>query len=405
MSPRPVPSELLSDLIVENDARIVLFVIDGLGGLPDPASGLTELETARTPNLDRLAAGSLCGLAEPVGAGIAPGSGPGHLALFGYDPIANLVGRGVLSALGVDFPLEPTDVAARINFATVDAEGRVTDRRAGRISTETNRRLVEKLRRLRVPGLEVFLATESEHRAVAVFRGEGLSDRLDDTDPQRTGVPAPPVAALGPEAESTAGLVNRWIEAARQALADDHPANMLLLRGFAKHPDLGTFAQRYRLKAAAVAVYPMYRGLARLVGMDVLPTGKTLAEQFATVREHWGRYTFFYVHLKAADAAGEDGDFGRKVAVLEEVDGRIDELAGLGPDCLVVTGDHSTPARLKQHSWHPVPFLLRSEWETPDEVTRFGERACARGGLGTFPAQAAMQLMLAASLKLTKYGA
>jgi 2,3-bisphosphoglycerate-independent phosphoglycerate mutase len=405
VSPRPVAPELLSELVLETPSRIVLFVVDGLGGLPDPATGLTELETARTPNLDRLATGSLCGLSEPVGAGIAPGSGPGHLALFGYDPIANLVGRGVLSALGVDFPLEPNDVAARINFASVDAAGNVTDRRAGRIPTETNRRLIEKLRRLRVPSLQVFLETESEHRAVAIFRGEGLSDALDDTDPQRTGVPTPPVGALRPEAEGTAGLINRWIDAAREALRDEHPANMILLRGFAKHPDLGSFAQRYRLKAAAVAVYPMYRGLARLVGMDVLTTGKTLADEVATVREHWERYTFFYVHLKAADAAGEDGDFAGKVRVLEEVDARIDDLLALEPDCLVVTGDHSTPARLKQHSWHPVPFLLRSDWEAPDEVTRFGERACARGGLGTFPARAAMQLMLAASLKLTKYGA
>jgi 2,3-bisphosphoglycerate-independent phosphoglycerate mutase len=180
---------------------------------------------------------------------------------------------------------------------------------------------------------------------------------------------------------------------------------MVLLRGFAKHPDLGTFGQRYKLKAGAVAVYPMYRGLARLVGMDVLPTGKTLADEIATVRERWADYTYFYVHLKAADAAGEDGDFARKVAVLEEVDGQIGALVDLGPDCLVVTGDHSTPARLAQHSWHPVPFLLRSDWESPDEVEQFGERACARGSLGTFPAQAAMQLMLAASLKLTKYGA
>jgi 2,3-bisphosphoglycerate-independent phosphoglycerate mutase len=398
---RSVPYELLADLVVEGDSQLVLFVIDGLGGLPDPATGLTELETAQTPNLDALAARSVCGLSEPVGAGIAPGSGPGHLALFGYDPIKQLVGRGVLSALGVDFVLEPTDVAARINFATIDAAGNVTDRRAGRISTDTNRRLVEKLARLSVPGLRVFLETESEHRAVAVFRAEGLSDALEDTDPQRTGVPAHPVRG----SEPTAGLIQRWVDAARQALADEHPANMVLLRGFAKHPDLGTFASRYKLKAAAVAVYPMYRGLARLVGMEILKTGKTLADEIATVREHWQEHDFFYVHLKAADAAGEDGDFARKVQVIEEVDRALPELLDLNPDCLVITGDHSTPALLKQHSWHPVPFLLQSRWEVPDEVDRFGERACGRGVLGVFPAQATMQLMLAASLRLTKYGA
>lgn len=405
MSPRPVAPELLHELIIETPSKIVLFVIDGVGGLPDPATGRTELETANTPTLDRLAARSICGLAEPVGAGIAPGSGPGHLALFGWDPIANLVGRGILSALGVDFPLEPSDVAARINFATIDEAGNVSDRRAGRISTETNRRLVEKLRGVQVPSLEVFLETESEHRAVAVFRGDGLSDRLGDTDPQQTGVPAHAVAAHDPAAGRTAELVNGWIAAARTALADEHPANMVLLRGFAKHPDLGTFQSRYKLRAGAVAVYPMYRGLARLVGMTVLETGKTLADQFATVKQHWNDFDYFYVHLKAADAAGEDGDFARKVRILEQVDAQVGALVDLKPDCLVVTGDHSTPARLKQHSWHPVPFMLCSPWEVPDSCDRFGERACGRGVLGTFPAQAAMQMMLAASLKLTKYGA
>lgn len=405
MSPRPVPHGVLSELILETPSKIVLFVVDGLGGLPHPGTGKTELETARTPNLDRLATEGVCGLSEPVGAGIAPGSGPGHLALFGYDPIECLVGRGILSALGVGFPIRPSDVAARINFATVDGDGKITDRRAGRIPTDTNRRLIEKLRAIQVPGVEVFLETESEHRAVAIFRGSGLRDALSDTDPQQVGVPPPPVEATHPEARPTADLVNRWIDAARAVLADEHPANMVLLRGFASHPNLATFAERYRLRAAAIAVYPMYRGLASLVGMDILETGKTLGDEIATLREHWHDYTFFYLHLKAADAAGEDGDFDRKVRVLEEVDEHIVDLLALEPDCLVVTGDHSTPALLKQHSWHPVPFLLRSSWETPDHARDFGERSCARGGYGVFPAQAAMQLMLASSLKLTKFGA
>ncbi|TAK22195.1 MAG: 2,3-bisphosphoglycerate-independent phosphoglycerate mutase [Chloroflexota bacterium] len=400
-----MPRDLLRELIVPSDSRIVLFVIDGLGGMPRPETGLTELETAHTPDLDQLAARSICGLSEPVGAGIAPGSGPGHLALFGYDPIADLVGRGILSALGVDFPLAPTDVAARINFATIDASGNVVDRRAGRIGTDVNRRLVAKLRGIRVPGLEVFLETESEHRAVAIFRAGDLSDALDDTDPQRTGVPAPSIVARDLGAEPTAALLNRWIVEARATLADEHPANMVLLRGFAQRPDLGTFETRYGLNAASIAVYPMYRGLARLVGMDVLDTGKTLDELIDTLETNWTRHTFFYVHLKAADAAGEDGDFDRRVRIFEEVDSRIERFLALKPDCLVITGDHSTPALLKQHSWHPVPFLLYSPNEIPDRCAAFGERACAAGSLGVFPAQAAMQLMLAASLKLTKYGA
>ena len=405
MSHRPIPASILRELALETPSKIVLFILDGLGGLPDPETGLTELETAKTPNLDALAARSRCGLSEPVGAGITPGSGPGHLALFGFDPIGDEVGRGILSALGVDFPLSPDDVAARINFASIDSEGRITDRRAGRISTDTNRRLVEKLRAVQVEGIQVFLETESEHRALAVFRGDQLSDRLGDTDPQLTGIPANAVVADDPVAARTSDLISRWITAAKAALADEHPANMILLRGFAKHPNLPSFKDRYRLNPAAIAVYPMYRGLARLVGMDVLSTGKTIADEIATLRDNWANHTFFFMHLKATDAAGEDGDFARKVKVIEEVDGLIPEIMALSPDCLVITGDHSTPALMKQHSWHPVPFLLYSPMEIADDVRTFGERSCARGAFGTFPAQSAMQLMLAASLKLTKFGA
>ena len=405
MSPRPIPASILRELALETPSKIVLFILDGLGGLPDPKTGLTELETANTPNLDALAARSRCGLSEPVGAGITPGSGPGHLALFGFDPIGDEVGRGILSALGVDFPLSPNDVAARINFASIDSEGRITDRRAGRISTDTNRRLIETLRGVQVEGMRVFLETESEHRALAVFRGEALSDRLGDTDPQLIGIPANPVVADDSAADRTAELINRWVAAAKMALIDEHPANMILLRGFAKHPNLPTLNARYRLKPAAIAVYPMYRGLARLVGMDVLPTGKTIADEIATLRDHWADHTFFFMHLKATDAAGEDGDFARKVSVIEEVDRLIPDILALNPDCLVITGDHSTPALMKQHSWHPVPFLLFSPMEIADEVQSFGERSCARGAFGTFPAQSAMQLMLAASMKLTKFGA
>ncbi len=380
-------------------------MIDGLGGLPFPATGLTELETARTPHLDALAARSTCGLSEPVGAGITPGSGPGHLALFGYDPIAHLVGRGILSALGIDFPLEASDVAARINFATLDDRGNVSDRRAGRISTAENRRLVDLLRTIRVSGLEVFLETESEHRAMAVFRAEGLSDHLGDTDPQQTGVPAHAITATDAGAEATARLLNRWVAAAHEALHDERPANGVLLRGFARRPALPTFRERYGLVAASIAIYPMYRGLSRLVGMSVLDSGPSLPEQIETARRSWNQFTYFYIHVKAPDAAGEDGDFARRVHLFEGIDGAIPALLDLGADCLMITGDHSTPAILRQHSWHPVPFLLHGRHEIADRCQAFGERACAEGRLGTFPAEAAMQLALAATGKLTKYGA
>jgi len=400
-----VSLEVLRDLATPAPSKLLLFVIDGLGGLPHPDTGRTELETAHTPNLDALAARSLCGLSIPVALGISPGSGPGHLALFGYDPLTYRVGRGVLSALGVGFPLEPTDVAARFNFATVDAQGRVIDRRAGRLPTEVNRQLVERLRTIQIPGVQIFVETESGHRGVVIFRGEGLSDALTDSDPQREGLPPLPVRPLTPAAQRTAEIVNRFISEAAARLNDAFPANMILLRGFARHPNLPTLGDLYQLRAAAVAVYPMYKGLARLVGMTVLPTGETLADQIATLRQHWAAFDFFYLHTKGADTAGEDGDFARKVRVLEEIDQQLPALLDLRPDVLVITGDHSTPAVLRSHSWHPVPYLLWAATLAPDSVTAFGERACAQGGLGLFPAVATMRLMLAHGLRLKRYGA
>ncbi|MCL4460089.1 MAG: 2,3-bisphosphoglycerate-independent phosphoglycerate mutase [Chloroflexi bacterium] len=401
-----IPSEILQQIVVKTPSKIVLFVIDGLGGLPHSETGKTELETARTPNLDHLAALSLCGSSVPISLGITPGSGPAHLALFGYDPIQYDIGRGVLSALGVGFPLEPSDVAARINFATVDENGLVTDRRAGRISSEVNRELCALLRRkIQIADVQLFLETERGHRAAVIFRGDGLSDKLTDSDPQLTGVPPLEVQPLSPEGRKTATIVNEFIAAARAALKNHHPANAVLLRGFAKRPSLPLFSERYKLSAAAIATYPMYKGLARLVGIEVLPCGDTLAEEIKTLQDNFAKYDFFYVHVKAADTAGEDGDFERKVRVLEEIDSYIPALLELKPDVLVVTGDHSTPSALRGHSWHAVPFLLYSRWALPDGVVEFGERALLNGGLGRFLAVEAMPLMLAHALKLIKYGA
>lgn len=396
---------LVSELATTTDSRIVLVVLDGLGGLPHPATGKTELETAATPNLDALASRSTVGLSVPVAAGITPGSGPGHLALFGYDPILHDIGRGALSALGLDFPLQADDVAARGNFATVDARGHVTDRRAGRIATELNRQLVERLRRVEVPDVQTFVETESQHRFLVVFRGEYLADQLTDTDPQREGVPPLLAAPQAAAAEPTARLVNAWVAAAQAALRDCHPANAVLLRGFARRPTLPSLGELYKLRPAAVSVYPMYRGLARMAGMEVLPAGDTFADAVRTLRDHYARHDFFFVHYKATDTAGEDGDFPRKVQALEEFDHMLPQIFDLEPQVLVVTGDHSTPSVLKAHSWHPVPFLLASPWALSDDVTVFSERACTRGGLGRFPAMDAMRLMLAHAGKLQKFGA
>ncbi|MEW6105089.1 MAG: 2,3-bisphosphoglycerate-independent phosphoglycerate mutase [Bacillota bacterium] len=397
--------EVIKSLAQKTDSKIVMAIVDGLGGLPHPDTGRTTLESARTPNLDALATKSSCGLVEPVGIGITPGSGPSHLALFGYDPLKYEIGRGVLEALGVGVELERTDVAARGNFCTVDDSGVITDRRAGRIPTEKNRELVEMLRKIRVDGAEVILEPGKLHRFVAVFRGEGLSGDIEDTDPQHAGEKPKPAVPRTPEAERTAAVINQWLDRARAVLRDQHPANMVLLRGFAKHPDIPTMSEAFKLTPAAIATYPMYRGVARLVGMEVLETGATIEDEVRTLRENFGRFDFFYLHVKDTDSAGEDGNFARKVEVLEEFDRHLPAILELAPDVLVVTGDHSTPATLKAHSWHPVPFLISSKWVRPDRVSGFGETACAGGSLGTFPSLGALPLAMAHALKLAKFGA
>lgn len=396
----------LQPLIQPADSRIVLLVLDGLGGLPQNGGGPTELEAAYTPHLDSLAAHGICGLQQPVGPGITPGSGPAHLALFGYEPLTYQVGRGVLSALGIGFDLQPHDIAARGNFCTVDDDGRVTDRRAGRISNEKGAELCDLLRTIELPDVEVFVEPVKEYRFTLILRGNNLNADIADTDPQQTCVPPKQAQARSQPAQRAARLVQDFIDQARERLADRHPANMLLLRGFAAKPDWPTMPDVFGLRAAAIAGYPMYRGLSRLVGMQVLETGSDFAAELATLKQHWADFDFFYVHVKPTDSAGEDGDFARKARLIEEVDTHIPRLLDLQPDVVVVTGDHSTPARLRAHSWHPVPVLLWSENCRPDAVTQFGERACLAGALGPhFPGADLLPLALANALRLTKFGA
>lgn len=401
-----IATDTLRALSAKTPSKILMLVVDGLGGLPHPDTGKTELETAYTPNLDRLARQSTLGLIEIAGPGISPGSGPGHLALFGYDPARYLVGRGVLSALGVGFPLQPGDVAARVNFATVGPDGLVLDRRAGRIPTALTTRLCQKLSAIKLPGVEIHLLPERDYRAVLILRGPGLSDQVSETDPQRTGLPPLLVRPLAPEAGTTADLLNAYLARAFELLRDEHPANAILLRGIASLPHIPSLRELYQLDAAAVAVYPMYRGLARLVGMEVLELeGETLADEVAALRAAWPRFDFLFLHVKPADSAGEDGDFARKVAIIEQIDAIVPELEALGPEVLVVTGDHSTPSTMRSHSWHPVPFLLRSRWAMPYSIETFGEREARRGYLGVLPGWHAMAHMLAHAGKLSKYGA
>lgn len=398
--------EFFEGLVERGRSKIVLLVLDGLGGLPKEAGGQTELEAARTPHLDELAAAGICGLQQPVGPGITPGSGPSHLALFGYDPIEYHVGRGVLSALGIGFDLTPQDVAARGNFCTVNEQGRVVDRRAGRISSDKNRELVALLREIELPGVELFVETVQEYRLLLVLRGEGLGHEIKDTDPQEIGVRPLAPKALTSGAQRTAGLVEQFLQHAQEILADQEAANMVLLRGFSKRPDWPLFPDVFGLNAAAIASYPMYRGVAQLVGMEPLESGTTVEDRFAVLKERWQDYDFFFLHVKQMDSAGEDGDFERKVALIEEVDEWVPDLMDLQPDVVVVTGDHSTPAVLRSHSWHPVPVILWSAFCRPDRVERFGERECMGGGLGPrIPATELMPLAVANALRLQKYGA
>ena len=388
------------------EAKIVLIVIDGLGGLPRGKDGFTELEAARTPNLDRLASESICGLQQPVNTGITPGSGPGHLALFGYNPIRYQVGRGVLAALGIGFDLKPGDVAARGNFCTVDKNDKVLDRRAGRISTEKNQELCELLRNIKIPDVEVFVETVKEHRLLLVLRGKGLSGKIIDTDPQEIGKKPLKPKPLSPEATKTVGLVEQFLNHAKDILADHSPANMIILRGFSEKPNWPTMDEAFDLKSAAIAAYPMYRGLARLLGMNLLETGKTIQDEFTTLEKNWNDFDFFFLHVKGTDSAGEDGDFDRKVNVIEEVDKEISRLTSLNPDVIIVTGDHSTPSLMKLHSWHPVPVMIWSKICRADNVKIFGERACITGGLGPrFPAEDLLPLALANAKRLEKFGA
>jgi 2,3-bisphosphoglycerate-independent phosphoglycerate mutase len=395
----------LTELTEPSETKIVLVVMDGLGGYADAEHG-TELEEAATPNLDALVTEGQSGLVEPVGPGITPGSGPGHLGLFGYDPERYELGRGALSAAGLEFELEAGDVAARGNFGTLGADGTITDRRAGRIADADARAIVDKLQdAVRISGVEVFFRHEREHRLLVVLRGPGLDPRISDTDPQRTGVPPDAVEPLDPEAKDTADLVNELDAQIRSVLADQPKANVVLLRGFDTHRELPSFTSRYGLRAAAVAIYPMYRGIARLLGMDVLGRPANLDEELAILRDAWNDYDYFFVHHKATDSAGEDGDRARKIAAIETLDAAVPALRALAPDVIVVTGDHATPSQMAAHSWHPVPALLWSARCGRDDTTTFGERWCRHGMLGMRPTKNLMALMLANAGRLAKYGA
>ena len=399
-----IDQEQLRDCYVSTPSKIIMLVVDGLGGLAHPDTGLSELETAHLPNLDAMARESACGLTTPVLPGVAPGSGPGHLALFGYDPLKHIIGRGALEALGIETPLNPGDVAARGNFCLVDGDGLLVDRRAGRIPTEFSAPLCERLDRIQVPGVELNVYPVQDYRFVLRLKGEGLSERITETDPQVVGVAPLVVEALEPQAEKTAAMVNDFLTQAKQLLAEEERANMVMLRGFAQLPNLPPIGDVYRLNPAGIAAYPMYRGLATVSGMRVIPTGKTFADEVETLHQNYDDHDFFFIHYKPADAAGEDGDFDAKVKRLEELDPLIPEIRKLNPDVLLVAGDHATPAIMASHSWHPVPFMLHSKLTKGEGIKAFDERSCSQGSVGSILATQVMLLAMSHAGKLTKFG-
>jgi 2,3-bisphosphoglycerate-independent phosphoglycerate mutase len=397
--------KLTRELQTKNDTKIVMYVADGLGGLPLQPGGLTELETAKTPNLDALAKAGVLGGSIPILPGISPGSGPGHLGLFGYDPLQYVIGRGALEATGIGFELKDGDVAIRANFCTIDAKGNISDRRAGRIPSEESAPLAIRLRNVKIPGIEIFVEPVKEHRFVIVLRGQGLHGNVHDTDPQVTGVPPLDPVAVDSESKKTAEVAIEFVRQARELLSGEAKANCLTLRGFAGKPKLPSYEEVYGLRAAAIAVYPMYKGLARLVGMDIIGKAQTLDEQMTVLEQNWPNYDFFFIHFKYTDSTGEDGNFAAKVKRTEEFDAAVPRISALKPDVLIVTGDHSTPSMLASHSWHPVPTLLSAKFCRTDGCEKFGESECLRGGLGQFEAKYLMMLALANARRLNKYGA
>jgi 2,3-bisphosphoglycerate-independent phosphoglycerate mutase len=401
---------ILDSLILENATKIVLLIMDGLGDLPHPEhSGRTPLEAARTPILDSIAPRAAMGRLQPVAPGVTPGSGPGHLGLFGYDPATTVVGRGVLEALGAGIELKPGDVAARANFCTIDPAGIVTDRRAGRISSELCASLVDKLKKdaARFEDVEVLLQSGKGHRFVAVLRGPGIAGDVSDADPHKEGKPIPAAHALQPGAgnEKTARIVNAFVRRAIEVLARESPANAALARGLSERPNLPGYHERFRLRAAAIAAYPMYRGVAQLAGMTLFPVGEDPAEAFGAAKRVWADFDFFFIHMKATDMAGEDGNFAGKAAAIEAVDRALPGLLELKPDVLCVTGDHSTPVPMRGHSWHPVPVMIAGPVCGADGLARFHEKAARTGSLGTLASRDLMAVLLANAGRLDKFGA
>ncbi len=392
----------------EDDVSVVLLVLDGVGDVRHPDFGMqTPLEKAHTPNLDSLAQKSALGRILPVDYGITPGSGPAHLGLFGYDPREVDIGRGVLEALGLDMDLEFDDLAARCNFCTME-DGVITDRRAGRPATEENVKLCSRLQVeiSKIEDVEVIIQPGMGHRFAVIFRGPGLKEGVCDTDPHENGEPLHTPEPSRPEAEKAARIINKFQKLALDVLEGCEPMNAILVRGVAERPDIASMEDRFKLKAGAIATYPMYRGLSKLVGMNIIDTGTSVEDEFRSYKETRSDFDYHFIHVKGTDEAGEDGNFDHKVEVIEEVDSGIPMILEQNPDSLAITGDHSTPCPMKLHSWHPVPLLLHSNKCDIAGAERFTENECTtKGTLGIFHSMHMISLLLANASLLDKYGA
>lgn len=400
--------KILPEIVKKNENKILLVVMDGLGGLPDPNTGKTELESAKKPNLDSFAKSGMCGLSIPVLPGITPGSGPAHISLFGYDPIQHQIGRGVLEVCGIGMEMNKNDIAIRGNFATIDKNRNVIDRRAGRIPTEENKKIVEILssKIKEISGVKIIIQTVKEHRLAILLRGENLSPFVTENDPQKEGLPLKEIVPIKEEAVFTAKILNEFLKQVEQTLSDiDTKAKTILLRGFSGIPEIETFEKRYLLKPVCIASYPMYKGLSKIVGMDVINGLETIDDQLKALNDVYNDYDFFYLHYKKTDSSGEDGNFSKKIAAIEEFDEKISKIKNLKFEVICITGDHSTPCLLKGHSWHPVPVVIVSKNSIPDDVDCFTEKACAKGMLGTIYAKDIMLILMANALKLEKFGA
>ena len=382
----------------------IIFVIDGMGDRPMKELGdKTPLESANTPSMDKMVTEGITGIMDTIRPGVRPGSDTAHLTLLGYDPYEVYTGRGPFEAAGVDLDVEPGDIAFRCNFETADDDLTITDRRAGRINSRTDE-IADTINQMKIDdNVEIIFKESDAHRGVLVLRGEGLSDKITDADPKHEGNKPKIVKPLddSDEAKYTADVVNQFVNKSYEMLKDhpvnieriengEHPANIVLPRGVGAVPQITPFEEKYGLKGACVAETGLIQGIAKLAGMDIIHVpGATggINTDIDSVHKHIidtvksDKYDFILVNVDGADEAGHDGDTIGKRDFIEKIDPIMKDLDAMDDIVLFVTADHSTPVSIMDHSGDPVPVFLKAPGLRVDDVTEYGERAAAKGGL------------------------